>query len=94
VLVCWWGPNKPNSLFGVCWPVTLAADISEILTPNSYVEATKTPEAPHWRKACEIKYASIMRQKVWILTEPLPDANIIKGRWVFKLKRNIEGKLD
>jgi Reverse transcriptase (RNA-dependent DNA polymerase) len=64
-----------------------------IHTPNSYKEAMKTPQADEWRKACTEEVQSLQENAVWKLVDvPPPDARVLKGRWVFKIKHDVNGK--
>lgn len=78
------------------YALTAAVDTSEVITPNTYAEAMATPEAAHWQAACESEISSLVEHETWKLVK-MPttgNANLVKGRWVFKVKRNKNGQLD
>jgi histone deacetylase 1/2 len=46
------------------------------------------------RKAMDVEYEAIMKNKTWHLVPPSHGYNIIDCRWVFKEKRKADGSLD
>jgi hypothetical protein len=46
------------------------------------------------RKAMDVEYEAIMKNKTWHLVPPSHGHNIIDCRWVFKEKRKADGSLD
>jgi hypothetical protein len=66
--------------------------VSTFHTPNSYKEAMKTPQADKWRKACIEEIQNLQENAVWKLPEAPPDARVLKGRWVFKIEHDVNGK--
>lgn len=61
--------------------------------PNSYNEAMKSPYKREWKEAIQRELNSMHKNKVWKLVDRPPDANIVSNRWVFKVKRDTEGKI-
>jgi hypothetical protein len=69
------------------------AFLSSTKLPESYSQAIKSPEAPHWQKAMEEEYQSLEQNQTWNLV-PLPaNKNLIKGRWVYAYKYNDQGDI-
>jgi histone deacetylase 1/2 len=65
------------------------------------MEATSEPKSVHdaladsnWKKAMDVEYEALMRNKTWHLVPPHHAHNLIDCRWVFKKKRKADGTLD
>jgi hypothetical protein len=48
----------------------------------------------NWKKAMDLEYEALMKNKTWHLVAPNHAHNIIDCRWVFKEKRKADGTLD
>jgi hypothetical protein len=48
---------------------------------------------PHWRRAMEDEYSTLMSNHTWDLVPRPPGVNIITGKWDFKHKFNADGSL-
>ncbi|GIL88635.1 hypothetical protein Vretifemale_16557 [Volvox reticuliferus] len=62
--------------------------------PSTYEEAINSPEAVHWRQAMDEEIASLHAQGTWRLEHPPQGANVIPGKWVYKLKRDANGGIE
>jgi hypothetical protein len=40
------------------------------------------------------EYGALMKNKTWHLVPPQPDKNLIDCKWVYKLKRKVDGSID
>jgi Reverse transcriptase (RNA-dependent DNA polymerase)/Integrase core domain/GAG-pre-integrase domain len=58
--------------------------------PKGFVEAA---EDVNWRSAMVEEINSIHENQTWSLVEPVDGQKVIGLKWVFKLKKNAEGKL-
>lgn len=58
--------------------------------PTSYRQAVQETE---WKKAMQTEIDSIERNKTWTLTELPPGHKAIGLKWVFKLKKDTDGKI-
>ena len=54
--------------------------------PPTYKATTMSPQAALWKAAMEREYDSLMDNQTWILVPPPPGRNIIKCKWVYKIK--------
>lgn len=54
--------------------------------PRSYKAALSSPQADHWRRACNEEFASLISNNTWTLVTPPPGALIIRNKWVFAIK--------
>lgn len=83
--------NNPHS------PDAYAFAVSEtprlIDEPRKFSEAMKSPKSASWKVACDKEIASIAEKGVWHLVPRPANRNVIKGRWVFKIKLNVDGSI-
>ena len=71
----------------------LVADTLDEKT-STYDQIMKSPHRDQWIKAMKEEMKSINGQQTWIL-KPLPDGKkSIGSRWLFKIKKNREGKIE
>lgn len=61
--------------------------------PKTYNEAMNSPDKAKWREAIDDELDSLEENKVWeIIDRPKKGTNIIDSRWIFKIKKDINGK--
>jgi hypothetical protein len=70
---------------------TAAIETSEVKTPKSFTEATSSPQAKNWLKACPTEVDSLRKNKAWKLVKLPGGATTVKGKWVFKIKLDKNG---
>lgn len=58
--------------------------------PNDVLEAMSNN---NWREAMEEEYKSLIRNKTWKLVPSLANQKVIGNKWVFRIKRDIEGRV-
>lgn len=63
----------------------------EAVEPQSYQEALSSPDRQHWEKAIKEELDSISQNQTWTLKELPPDCNVVKSRWIFKIKPGVKG---
>ena len=61
--------------------------------PSSYTESQNTAEAQQWHDAAEKEIASLMQMGVWELVKRPKDQKVLRGRWVNRRKRNMDGEV-
>lgn len=61
--------------------------------PQSYEEAIKCEEASHWIEAMDNEMSSHEKNNTWILVDRPNNANIVKSKWIYKLKKNSDGSI-
>lgn len=66
----------------------------DILEPTSLEEATNSEHAHQWKAATNKEYQSLVDNNTWSLVELPKGENAIGCKWVFKVKRNSDGKVD
>lgn len=66
-------------------------NLSAIVFPTSVAEALKDPR---WRKAMCEEINAQLRNHTWDLHSPVQAANIVGCKWVFTIKRNVDGSVE
>ena len=61
--------------------------------PLTLKEAISSPHWDQWRKAMETEYQSLVENETWTLERAPTDRKVITGRWVFKIKKDRDGKV-
>jgi hypothetical protein len=64
------------------------------IEPQSYAEALRCPERDKWKQAMQEEINALMKNRTWFLVKRPHDANVVKGRWVYKIKLNADGSVD
>ncbi|CAI7771367.1 unnamed protein product, partial [Closterium sp. NIES-53] len=62
-------------------------DAPDIPTPHSYGEAIEGPYSSQWQAAMDAEMASWKSTGTYVDKVPLPRANIVRGMWIFRVKR-------
>ena len=79
--------SRPVDRYGDwCYSTVSMAD-----EPKSVQEAINGPESAQWIAAMESEISSMKINDVWDLVDPMPDRKVIKSKWVFKRKINVDG---
>ncbi|KAJ0612890.1 putative RNA-directed DNA polymerase [Helianthus annuus] len=71
-------------------PSAFHASTSPEIEPTSFAIANKDPR---WRNAMTKEYAALLRNGTWSLVPPVPDANVVDCKWVYRLKRDKTGAI-
>lgn len=61
--------------------------------PETYEEAMERNDSKQWKLAIQTELDSLKENNTWTEVENNNNCNIIENRWVFKIKRNKEGKI-
>jgi hypothetical protein len=49
---------------------------------------------PNWKQAMESEFSALMQNNTWHLVPLVSGRNLIDYKWVFKLKRKVDGSID
>ena len=86
--------HTPNRYGVVAQHIALSAVAqNEIREPLSYNEAIRSPEAHLWKQAMDEEVSSLYENHTWDLVDPPANTPILKGKWVYRLKYNIDGQI-
>ena len=80
-------PNKTAFCF-------LSVTLPSGATPKTEKQALASVDARHWRFALDSEYQQLVDALTWELVPRNSAANVISGKWVFKIKRNPDGSID
>ena len=62
--------------------------------PKTYKDALQSPKWGEWKKAMQKELFDLDTQNTWSLVDLPQDKTPLKGRWVFKLKKNSTGDIE
>lgn len=62
--------------------------------PKTIREAKERSDWPKWKEAIDSEYNALMENKTWSICDLPNDRTAVTCKWVFKLKRNADGKID
>ncbi|TQD96115.1 hypothetical protein C1H46_018258 [Malus baccata] len=65
-------------------------DIHDSLEPSHYKQAVLSED---WRNAMKEEFVSLQKQGTWELVPPPVDRNVIGSKWVYKIKKDQDGKV-
>ena len=60
------------------------------LEPSTVSQALKDP---NWRQAMQEEYTALVQNNTWSLVPPHTAANVVGCKWIFRLKRNVDGTI-
>ena len=66
----------------------LTADINE---PTNIEDAFSGEHSHQWKEATKSEYDSLVGNNTWELVPPPDGKNVVGSRWVFKVKRDVDG---
>jgi reverse transcriptase-like protein len=72
------------------------ASIKDEAEPLTFREAMESLDAPKWRHAMKTEVFQLQRNKTWqqmLRRDVPPGAKVIPGKWVYRLKRDANGKI-
>ncbi|GBE86172.1 hypothetical protein SCP_0900490 [Sparassis crispa] len=62
--------------------------------PRSLEEAMQSPDWPQWQKAIEKEMRNLRDHHTYDLVEPPENTNVVGSKFVFRIKRNANGKIE
>ena len=74
-----------------CFAVeSLMSDVDE---PRTLKQALQSPNVVEWQSAMNKEYDSLLKNATWDLVPRPKGVNVVGNRWVFKVKRNMDGTI-
>lgn len=72
---------------------------THVSTQSSFTEPKIVTEAlatPDWKSAMEAKYQALIANQTWtlVLLPPSSTQNLLRNKWVFKIKHNTDGSVN
>ena len=59
-----------------------------------YADVIKYTDNDQWLKAINLEMESMYSKTVYELTNPLEDVRPIRCKWIIKIKRGVDGKME
>ena len=77
---------------------TLASALLSVLMrdpdePITFENALESPESHQWEAAMQKELETLEENQTWIITEPPVGARVLRGKWVYKIKRPSNGPI-
>lgn len=69
-------------------------DIGDEVDPTSFREAMKSQNVDKWREAMLNELESMKNNQVWELVEPHKSQKLVGSKWVFKTKKDKDGRIE
>lgn len=87
-------PLHTALMASIRYPHTLDEPRQEdIVIPQTYAEAIVSPQAAKWKAAAHAEFKSLIDNGTWRLMEKPQGVTVVKGRWVFTIKRTASGEI-
>nr|GEX25325.1 hypothetical protein [Tanacetum cinerariifolium] len=75
----------------LCFNVEVVS-LGDLYEPANYKAALSDPEFEKWLVAMNAEMQSMYDNKVWRLVVLPPNAKVVKSKWIYKKKTNMDGK--
>jgi histone deacetylase 1/2 len=49
---------------------------------------------PHWRVAMDLEFQALRKNGTWQLVPPRSGVNVIDSKWIFKVKKHVDGSIE
>ena len=82
--------SRPNYMN---WKLNLST-VEADSDPQTFEEATSRPDSDKWLAAMQEELESLAKNDVWTLVDRPRNCNIVSNRWVYRIKRSPEGKIE
>ena len=89
-------PERFGTITGNWWEnedIDCSIATLDIIEPRTLDEALNGPNASRWKNAADDEYQSLLKNDTWELVDLPPGKNVIGCKWVFKLKKNVDGSI-
>ncbi|KAM3202092.1 putative mitochondrial protein like [Capsicum annuum] len=67
------------------------AHLSPSITPTNFKQPNKHPE---WQRAMKNEFDALLNNQTWDLVPYDPTKNIVSCKWLYRLKRKVDGTID
>lgn len=86
-------PPKPEGEFELIHALVSKAENESCDEPRTIQEAKSSTHWPEWRQAMESEYNSLISNNTWEYSELPTDRKLVKGKWIFKVKKDQFGRI-
>ena len=73
-----------------CFIASLTSDLEE---PGTFKQALSGDDSYKWKEAMNDEFESLIKNKTWELVPRPSDQKVIGCRWVYKIKRGVDGSI-
>nr|GFD36207.1 retrovirus-related Pol polyprotein from transposon TNT 1-94 [Tanacetum cinerariifolium] len=83
--------HAPNRL---CLNMKVKDDeVGDLGEPANYKTVMLDPDKVTWQGAMDEEMKSMKVNKVWIVVDHPPNAKVVRNKWLYKMKTNMDGKV-
>ncbi|GKA28146.1 retrotransposon protein, putative, ty1-copia subclass [Tanacetum coccineum] len=68
-------------------------EVGDLREPANYKTAMLDPDKVIWQGAMDEEMKSMKVNKVWIVIDRPPNAKVVRSKWIFKKKTDMDGKV-
>ena len=86
--------KKPEDANQIEHAMVVAVSETEAIDPLSLEEAMKQSDKPKWETAIREELNNLREAGTWTIIERPKERNIVKNKWVFRIKKNAAGKIE
>jgi hypothetical protein len=69
-------------------------NIGDIIVPDNYNDVLASPQRELWEEAMQREITSLTSLGVWEIVPRPPGKKIVRSKWVFVAKKNVDGSLN
>jgi hypothetical protein len=73
--------------------IAMAARSIDLSEPRTYKQASQSPSSNQWNEAMTDELQSLEENKTWNLVDKPDNVNVLRGKWVYKVKRGGKGEI-
>ena len=82
---------EPNVLEDMVAAAVIGPEMDDL--EPSYEEAHRQSSWPEWKKAIDVELENLKIAGTWDVVERPENTNVIDSKWVFRLKKDAEGRV-
>ncbi|GKV20212.1 hypothetical protein SLEP1_g30370 [Rubroshorea leprosula] len=79
------GVRKPKIL------PSLLHTSTDLQEPRTFKQACNLPE---WQRSMQEEFLALQRNQTWVLLSPPSSANIVRSKWVYRIKQRADGSIE
>jgi hypothetical protein len=83
--------TEPNIVDAMIAAAVIGPEVDEV--EPSYEEARRRSDWPEWKKAIDVELENLKAAGTWEVVERPENTNVVDSKWVFRLKKDAEGRV-